>query len=73
MLPKFFSLTKILSSVSKGLVIAEQIIPLYQKIAPGIDNIQKIIKKIPQPKVIEKKKMTTTKDIDNSHNPTFFV
>lgn len=73
MLPKFFSLTKLLSGLSRGLVIAEQIIPLYQKIEPGIHNIRNIMNKITQPKVIEKKKKTITNNIDNSHNPTFFV
>ena len=69
------SLTKILGGISKSLTIAEQIIPIYQKISPSISNLRNIVSNF---KINNNIKNNTVKQIktitnnSNSHNPTFF-
>ena len=38
-----FSLTRVLGGISKGLSIANQVIPLYQQAKPMIQNARKVI------------------------------
>lgn len=38
-----FSLSKVLGGISKGLTIANQVIPLYQQAKPMISNAKKIM------------------------------
>ncbi len=67
------SLTKILGGISKSLTIAEQIIPIYQKISPSISNLRSIVSNF---KINNNnnnvKQIKTITNNSNSHNPTFF-
>ena len=69
------SLTKILGGISKSLTIAEQIIPIYQKISPSISNLRNIVSNFKINNNINNntvKKIKTITNNSNSHNPTFF-
>ena len=78
------SLSKILSSISKGLGIVNQAIPIYKEIKPMISNARKVIDiakefnktnnlktiDVSEKKEVVKKNITTS-TINNS-NPVFF-
>ena len=69
------SLTKILGGISKSLTIAEQIIPIYQKISPSISNLRNIVSNFKLNNNINSnniKQIKTITNNSNSHNPTFF-
>ena len=66
------SLTKILGGISKSLTIAEQIIPIYQKISPTISNLRNIVANYKLPSQNNKMQIKTITNNSNSHNPTFF-
>ena len=74
MFTKGLSLTKILGGISKSLTIAEQIIPIYQKISPSISNLRNIISnfKVSNNNDSNLKQIKTITNNSNSHNPTFF-
>jgi hypothetical protein len=66
------SLTKILGGISKSLTIAEQIIPIYQKISPSISNLRSIVSNFKINNNNNVKQIKTITNNSNSHNPTFF-
>ena len=67
------SITKILGGISKSLSIAEQIIPIYQKISPSISNLRNIVSNFKINKNTNNiKQIKTITNNSNSHNPTFF-
>ena len=66
------SITKLLGGISKSLTIAEQIIPIYQKISPSVNNLRNIISNIKTPQNTNTKQIKTITNNSNSHNPTFF-
>ncbi len=67
------SLTKILGGISKSLTIAEQIIPIYQKISPSISNLRSIVSNFKTNNNNNNvKQIKTITNNSNSHNPTFF-
>ena len=67
------SLTKILGGISKSLTIAEQIIPIYQKISPSISNLRSIVSNFKNNNNNNNvKQIKTITNNSNSHNPTFF-
>ena len=77
MFTKGLSLTKILGGISKSLTIAEQIIPIYQKISPSISNLRNIVTNFKTNKTsnfnkVPLSQIKTITNNSNSHNPTFF-
>lgn len=83
-LSKGLSLTKIIGGLSRTLQIANQIIPLYQKAKPALQNARNmlnVLKEINQSPAIvtPKKNISSTQDIIISEkektqaSPTFFL
>lgn len=88
-LTKGLSLTKIIGGISKTLQIANQVIPLYQKTKPIINNARSIFSVLKEIKAPSNTKTTTIKEninnevnIDNeslevkkveASTPTFFL
>ena len=70
------SLTRILGGISKSLTIVEQIIPIYQKISPAINNLRNIASSFKLNNNVNShnnvKQIKTITNNSNSHNPTFF-
>ena len=68
------SITKILGGISKSLTIAEQIIPIYQKLSPGINNLRNIFSnlKINNNYNYNNQIKTITNNSNSHNNPTFF-
>ena len=79
-----FSLTKILGGISKGLTIANQVIPLYQQAKPMIQNARKVMSVLKEfnktsnsvtnkttVEVTPKEKTEPTK-VQSSNSPVFF-
>ncbi len=84
LLIKGLSLTKIIGGLSKTLQIANQVIPLYQKAKPMIQNarnimgVLKTITKTPTSlESVEKTSSNTieksTKEKEDQNSPTFFL
>ena len=86
---KGLSLTKIIGGIAKTLQIANQVIPLYQKTKPMIQNakslfsVVKEMKKATPTSTTPQKNISTTKNTENKTNfnlkkesnasPTFFL
>ena len=68
------SLTRILGGISKSLTIVEQIIPIYQKISPAINNLRNIASSFKlNNNVNSHNNVKQIKTItNNSNSPTFF-
>ena len=70
------SLTSILNGISKTLNVANQLIPIYQKAKPMINNSRKILGAINSIKsnddIEEKQVIKGIKKTDNDNLPVFF-
>ena len=72
-----FSLVRILNGLSKGLNIANQVIPIYNKAKPMVSNTKNIFKTIKNINIINNS--TDNKNIkkeplkDSLNNPKFFI
>ena len=78
LLTRGFSLIKILNGLSKGLTIANQVIPIYTKAKPMVNNTKTILKTLKGINISDKKNITETKkesitDSNNFNNPKFFI
>lgn len=78
LLTRGFSLIKILSGLSKGLTIANQVIPIYKKAKPMVNNTKTIFKSLKEINMPDKKKSVKIKkesitDSNNLNNPKFFI
>ena len=79
-----FSLTKIMGTISRGLNIANQVIPIYEQAKPMISNARKVMGAIREfahsdplpakrtPNISEANKKTTLNLTSNVANPVFF-
>ena len=77
------SLTKVLGGISKGLSIANQVIPLYQQAKPMIQNARKVMNVLGELKktnniskttvdVKNVKEKTESLKIQSTNSPVFF-
>ncbi len=77
------SLTKVLGGISKGLSIANQVIPLYQQAKPMIQNARKVMNVLGELKktnniskttvdVKNAKEKTESLKIQSTNSPVFF-
>ena len=77
------SLTKVLGGISKGLSIANQVIPLYQQAKPMIQNARKVMNVVGELKktnniskttvdVKNVKEKTESLKIQSTNSPVFF-
>jgi len=83
--PNVFSLTRIISGVSRTLKIAQDIIPIYQNVKPIVSNAQKAFSHLkelnispvvkPQSQINLEKSQNKSATIKSStvNNPTFFT
>ena len=78
LLSRGFSLMKILNGLSKGLTIANQVIPIYKKAKPMVNNTKTILNTLKAINIPDKKNIIETKkesltDSNNFNNPQFFI
>lgn len=76
-----FTLTRVLSGISRSLNFANQVIPIYQQAKPMINNARQVISAIREfahsdtpivPAKKEIKKTVLENKVTNSSNPVFF-
>ena len=65
------SLTKVISGVQRILGVTSQIVPLYNKVKPTIDNAKSIINNIPIKSMVYKKKAKSSDNPKKNEKKTF--